>query len=130
MSMTDDPELAIKLKRLEVKGQIFGTLIPWSGLVFITGFLCLATYFLAGKETDANIFFKFITDWRISEGLAWVITGGSIFWCKRQSSLNKREKKHLLEEKTKLQRFIDSQLTSNDQAETDEHTDEHSEDEI
>lgn len=79
-----------KITRL-VEGvvQISSNLFRWGGIVLISRYAYLTVESLAGQNTLADIGINFLSDIKVSVGLAWGACAGGIIYGERQRKLRK-----------------------------------------
>jgi hypothetical protein len=89
-----------ELRKLEIRYRLFGKIveivgmvvhraIPWAGLVLIAYLQYLSIKSLAGRLTFAAIAVKFITDFHLTEGVAYTFGIGGVGYGLRQRKLRK-----------------------------------------
>lgn len=63
---------------IEVTGQVVHRAIPWAGIVLLGYWGYLSIRVLSGQQTFAAIAIKFLADFRVGEGVAYVFGLGGI----------------------------------------------------
>ena len=105
-------------KKWDTIEGIFNRLIRWGGIVACFCFLYLIVDSLAGKTTATDIALKAITDLKLDRGVLYLLTGGSIFWARRERKLRKKNTKHIAAHIKELEDRIDPNRTSSNLTET------------
>lgn len=101
-----------KVRTSEGVVSVLNNLIKWGGVVLIGRYIYLAILALAGRATFADIGIKILGDARVSEGLAWLLSTGSVAYGWHQRKLRKDTVERLQKRNQKFERQIDGGRTS------------------
>ena len=109
-----DPNLNFQLQifKIDRNATVKETAIRFSSISLIALFAWLSIQDLAGRHTFADIGIRFIADFKISEGIAYIFGGGGIAYGLGERRLRRNRTEKLTARITELEKDIDTGRTS------------------
>lgn len=109
-----DPNLDFQLQIFKVdrNATVKETAIRYGAISLIAFFAWLSIQDLAGKHTFADIGIRFMADFKVSEGVAYIFGGGGIAYGLGERRLRRNRTATLTERNSQLERLIDPDRTS------------------
>ncbi len=92
--------------------RVLSDLIRYGVFGFLGYCVYLSIESLSGRTTAANIAVNFLSDVRVSESLAWILSGSGLAYGWTQNRLRKKTVERLQGRITTLERKLDSRRTS------------------
>ena len=113
----------VQLKKLELRYRLYGRIIevigvtihraiPWGGLVVIGYYMYRSVSALSGHTTFANIILRFLADFRVTEGVAYIFGLGGIGYGLRNRKLRKDQLERMARRVKELESQIDPRRSS------------------
>ena len=93
-------------------GSFVHVLIPWVAAVLIANYFYRSVSSLAGQYTFAQIGIRFLGDFRISEGLAYLFGAGGIFYGIQRHRLQQDIVERTAKRIADLEKLLDQQRSS------------------
>ncbi len=107
-----DRRYRLQVRLIDLAGSTASLLIPWGSLVAIAYLISSAIHGLAGKQTLADIGLRLLADVRVTEWVAYILTGGSIAYGLRERKLRRDTIERLSERTQKLEQQLDPNRSS------------------
>lgn len=107
-----EAEIRLSFHRVDAIVSVAKTLIKYAALVACTFFVYKSVAALAGKETLASIGLNILGNVKVSDGVLYVLTGGSIAYGLGERSLRRRNIKRLTPRSIELEKRLDPNRTS------------------
>ncbi len=82
-------EFALKGRRTDRTAEVLNTIIKYGSLLGCVAMITAAVKTFAGQHTFADLGFKFIADWKISDSVFAVFGGGGVAFGMRQRKLRR-----------------------------------------
>lgn len=108
----------LSYKRIDAVIVICREVIKWGAIVLLGRYSYLSIVALAGHDTFADVAIRFLSNIRVSEGVLYLLAGGSIAYGVGQRQLRRRHIKRNVGSKNELERAIHTGRTSSDLTET------------
>ncbi len=108
----------LSFKKTDAVVVVLRELIKWGGLVLLGRYGYLSIAALAGHQTFADIVIRFLANLKVSEGILYLLTGGSIAYGVGQRQLRRRHIKRVVASKNELEKKLDPKRTSSNLTDT------------
>jgi hypothetical protein len=92
--------------------SVFINLIRWAAVSFVAWCVYSSIKVLSGQQTEANIAISFLGNVKISEALAYALTGGSIIYAYRERRLRQKTVERVQTRVQRLESERDPRRTS------------------
>jgi hypothetical protein len=102
----------LSFKRIDAISDVVRQAIKWGVLLGIARYGYLSIAALAGHQTLADIVVKLLANIKLSNGICYVVTGGSLIYGIGQRQLRRRNIRRIAHDKNEAERLIDPKRTS------------------
>jgi hypothetical protein len=111
-------DYGLSFKKTDAVVVVLRELIKWGGVVLLARYGYLSIAALAGHQTFADIFIRLLANLKVSDGILYLLTGGSIAYGVGQRHLRRKHIKRIVATKNKLESKLDPKRTSSNLTET------------
>lgn len=105
-------EYMLSFKRIQAFEVVARQVIQWGALIWIARYGYLSIMALAGRQTFADVALNFLANLKVSQGICYLVTLGSILYGLGQRQLRRRNIRRLAHDKNELERILDPKRTS------------------
>jgi hypothetical protein len=110
--VNEDQQFQLQIFKIDRNAAVKETAIRYGSISLIALFAWLSIQDLAGKETFANIGIRFIADFKVSEGVAYIFGGGGVAYGLGERRLRRNRTATLTARITELEKEMDPDRTS------------------
>ncbi len=107
-----EQELKLAYKRIDAFVTVAKTLIQWAALVACVFFVYKCVVALSGKETFASLGMSIFGNVKVSDGILYVLTGGSILYGLGERGLRRKTIRRLTPRSIELEKRLNPARTS------------------
>lgn len=108
----------LSFKKIDSLVVVAREVIKWSGLVLLGRYGYLSIVALAGHQTLADIVVRLLANVKLSNGILYLVTGGSVAYGLGQRHLRRKHIKRVVAAKNELEKKLDPNRTSSNLTET------------
>lgn len=105
-------DYGLSFKRTDAFVTICREIARWGALVLLGRYAYLSIAVLAGHQTFADVAVRFLSNIKVSDGLLYLISGGSIAYGIGQRQLRRRQIKRNVQAKNELEKLTHPGRTS------------------
>jgi hypothetical protein len=102
-----ESDYVLSYKKIDSVTTVVREAVKWAGIVLIVRYCYYAIAVLAGRSTFADIAVRFLANLKVSDGILYLLTGGSIVFGVGQRYLRRRHIKRVVPAKNQLERMLD-----------------------
>jgi hypothetical protein len=107
-----ESDYALSYKKIDSVATVVREAVKWAAIVLIVRYGYYAIAILAGHSTFADIAVRFLANLKVSDGILYLLTGGSIAYGVGQRYLRRRHIKRVVPAKNQLERILDPNRSS------------------
>jgi len=107
-----ESDYLLSYKKIDSVTTVVREAVKWAAIVLIVRYGYYAIAVLAGHSTFADIAVRFLANLKVSEGILYLLTGGSIVYGVGQRHLRRRHIKRVVPAKNQLERMLDPNRSS------------------
>jgi hypothetical protein len=107
-----ESDYLLSYKKIDSVTTVVREVVKWAAIVLIVRYGYYAIAVLAGRSTFADIVVRFLANLKVSDGILYLVTGGSICYGVGQRYLRRRHIKRVVPAKNRLERMLDPNRSS------------------
>jgi hypothetical protein len=102
-----ESDYVLSYKKIDSVTTVVREVVKWAAIVLIVRYGYYAVAVLAGHSTFADIAVRFLANLKVSDGVLYLLTGGSILYGVGQRYLRRRHIKRVVPAKNQLEGMLD-----------------------
>lgn len=107
-----ESDYLLSYKKIDSVTTVVRDALKWAAIVLIARYGYYTIAVLAGRSTFADIVVRFLANVKVSDGILYLLTGGSICYGVGQRYLRRRHIKRVVPAKNRLERMLDANRSS------------------
>jgi hypothetical protein len=107
-----ESDYLLSYKKIDSVTTVVRDALKWAAIVLIARYGYYTIAVVAGRSTFADIVVRFLANLKVSDGICYLLTGGSICYGVGQRYLRRRHIKRVVPAKNRLERMLDPNRSS------------------